>query len=107
MFNHLDEMKKKNLLKIGTIIGIIILGVFALLTAYTDLPMERFAITVSFWAFGYVIYQYDKNYFYTIAFFLMGILNLISKSILYELSTIATYLSVMVMLAMVLKMKKD
>lgn len=100
-------MKKDNLFQIGTIIGMIILSVSALLTAYTELPMEKYAITVSFWAFGYAIYQYDRNYFFIIAFFLMGILNLISKSIFYDLSTVVIYLSGVVMLAISLKNKKN
>lgn len=87
--------------------GIIILIICALLTVNTDLPMEKIAITVSFWAFGYAIYQYDRNYFYTITFFLLGIANLISKSIFYDLSTVVIYLSGVVMLVISLKNKKN
>ena len=101
-------MKKDKLISIGIIIGIIILSICALLTAYTDLPLEKFAITVSFWAFGYTLYRNDKNIFFTIAFLLMGCLNLISKPILlYDLSTVVIYLSGVCMLATLIKNKKD
>ena len=104
------QMEKKNKIdlfkNLSAIMAIIILSVLGILNAYHSYihldpllykSFQRIAVTISLCAVGVTIYDFDKNPFFTLILFLLGLFNLISADILFDTSVTFTYLATVIL----------
>ena len=101
-------MQKDNLFRTGIIIIAIILFICGLLATFTKLPMDIFAITISIWVFGILLFQFcNRNYLFLIGFIGLGILNLMVNQFFHVFATSVVYFSCVLILLSTLRKNKD